>query len=457
MSTNLNSIMAIATGSLQAETGALAVTTNNIANSDTPGYSDEVVELSESQPISEGNIQMGTGVTLQGFQSVRDEVLNSQINDQTQQANYSLAQSNAMQQVQTTFSSDTTGIGADMTAFFNSVSQLSTDPSDTTMRQTVLSNATDLVNDFHSASSAISQLQTGLNESVPPSVNEINQLTTQIAALNQQVASMQSAGQNPGSAEDQLDQLVSQLSQLTSLQTSNTSNGETITTGNGTPLVVGNQSFALSTTTGPNGTMEVTQNGQDITSTLTGGSLGGTLQVLNQQLPALQDQLDDLASQFSSAVNSANESGYDLTGAAGQAMFSTSGTSGAASSIQLALTDPSQIAASSDGTTGSAGNLTNLLAVQNTTLASGMTPLDAYSNIVYTVGNSVSQAQSNNTAANAALSQLQTQQTSISGVSLDQETTNMMQYQQAYQAAAKVVSTVDSLYTILISMGSATA
>jgi flagellar hook-associated protein 1 len=452
---NLNSIMSIATGSLQAEQGALSVTTNNIANSNTPGYSREVVELSESQPISDGNIQMGTGVTLQGFQSVRDQVLDSQINDQTQQVNYSQAQSNAMEQLQTTFSSDTTGLGADMTAFFNSVSQLTTDPSSTAMRQTVLSNATDVANDFNSASSAISQLQTGLNESVPPSVNEINQLTTQIAALNQQVAGMQAAGQDPGSAEDQLDQLVSQLSQITSLQTSNTANGETITTGNGTPLVIGNQSFALGTTTGANGMLEVTQNGQDITSTLTGGSLGGTLQVRDQQLPAMQSQLDNLASQFSSAVNSANESGYDLTGAAGQAMFTTSGTSGAAASIQLALTSPSQIAASSDGTAGSSGNLANLLAVQNTTLASGMTPLDAYSNIVYTVGNSVSQAQTNNTAANAALSQLQTQQASISGVSLDQETTNMMQYQQAYQAAAKVVSTVDSLYSILIDMGGA--
>jgi flagellar hook-associated protein 1 FlgK len=156
-------------------------------------------------------------------------------------------------------------------------------------------------------------------------------------------------------------------------------------------------------------------------------------------------------------MNTANESGFDSTGAPGQAIFTTAGTTGAAASIQLALTSPSQIAASSDGTAGSGGNLTNLLAVQNATLPSGMTPLDAYSDIVYTVGNAGSQAQTNNTAANAALSQLQTQQASISGVSLDQETTNMMQYQQTYQAAAKVVSTVDSLYSILISMGLTTA
>jgi flagellar hook-associated protein 1 FlgK len=454
---SLNAIMSIATGSLQAEQGALAVTTNNISNSNTPGYSREVVNFTESPTIDEGGIQQGTGVTLQGFQSIRDEVLQSQIDDQTQQASSSLAQSNAMQQAETSFSSDTTGIGADLTSFFNSISQLTTNPSDPSLRQAVLSNATSIVNDFHSAASSLNQLQTGLDETVPKNVTSINQLTTQIASLNQQIASSTSAGQDPGTIEDQRDQLINQLSQLTSVQTSNATGGLTITTGNGTPLVVGNQSFALSTTTGANGLQEVMQGTNDITASLTGGSLGGTLEVRDSQLPALQTKLDNLASQFSSAVNSANESGYDSTGAAGQAVFTTGGTTGAASSIQLALTSASQIAASSDGSAGSGGNLSNLLAVQTANLPSGMTPMEAYSDIVYTVGSASSQAQSNNTAANAALSQLQTQQTSISGVSIDQETTNMMQYQQAYQAAAKVVSTVDSLYNILITMGLTTA
>lgn len=448
----LNSIMSIAGGGLQAAQGALNVTSNNIANSDTPGYTREVVNLSESPTVDQGNLQLGTGVTLQGFTSVRDEVLQLQIDNQTQQVGSSLAQSNALQQLETSFSS-TSGLGVDLTSFFDSISQLSTNPSSSSLRQAVLSNATSVVNDFQAAAAGISQLQTGLDETVPQSTTEINQLSSQIANLNEQISSAGLGGQDSGTLEDQRDQLVSQLSQLTNVQTTNTPNGVTLTTGNGTPLVVGNQAFALTSATGSNGLQEVMQNGQDITSTLTGGSLGGTLQVRDSQLPALQSQLDTLASQFSSAVNTANESGYDLTGAAGQPFFTTAGASGAAASIQLALTDPSQIAASSDGTTGSGGNLSNLLAVQTAALPSGMTPVDAYSAIVYTAGNAASQAMTSNTAANAALSQLQAQQASVSGVSVDQETTNMIQYQQAYQAAAKVISTVDSLYEILITMG----
>jgi flagellar hook-associated protein 1 FlgK len=454
---SLTAIMSIAAGGLQADQGALSVTSNNIANSDTPGYTREVVNLSESPTINEGGLQLGTGVTLQGFQSIRDEVLQSQIDNQTQQTNYSLAQSNALQQVESAFAGTTTGIGADLTSFFNSVSQLTTDPTDSSDRQTVLTNASNLVNSFHAAASSISQLQTGLDQTVPKTVTEINQLSTQIASLNGQIVTAQGAGKDPGTTEDQRDQLISQLSQLTNVQITQTADGDTITTGNGTALVIGNKSVALNTATGSDGLQHVFQNGVDITSSLNGGSLGGTLEVRNSALPALQTKLDNLASQFSSAVNSANESGYDLTGAAGQAVFSTAGANGAAASIQMAITSPSQIAASSDGTAGSSGNLSTLLAVQTNTLASGMTPLDAYSDIVYTVGNASSQAQTNNTADNAALTQLQSQQSSISGVSIDEETTNMMQYQQAYQAAAKVVSTVDSLYSILISMGLTTA
>jgi len=444
--------MSIAGEALQSAQGALNVTANNIANSDTPGYTREVVNLTESPTVHQGTLQMGTGVSLQGFTSVRNEVLQLQIDNQTQQANSSLAQSNALQQIETAFPSSG-GIGADMTAFFDSLSQLSTNPSSTSLRASVLSNASNLVSDFHAASASISQLQTGLDETVPKSTTEINQLSTQIANLNAQISSAGMAGQDSGPLVDQRDQLVSELSQITNVQTTSTPNGVTLTTGNGTPLVVGNQSFSLTSATGSDGLQHVLQNGQDITSSLTGGSLGGTLQVRDSELPALQTKLDTLASQFSSAVNSANKAGFDLNGVAGQAVFSTAGTSGAAASIQLALTSASQIAASSDGTAGSGGNLANLLAVQTTALPSGMTPVGAYSDLVYTVGNAASQSQTTNAAANAALGQLQSQQASLSGVSVDQETTNMIQYQQAYQAAAKVVSTVDSLYQILITMG----
>lgn len=448
----LNNIMSIGLSGLQADQAALAVTANNIANSNTDGYSREVVNLSANAPTTEGSVQYGTGVTLTGFTSVRDQVLQMQIDQQTSQSKYTETQSNALQTAQTAFSNTTDNISTQMTSFFNDLSALSTNPSSTSLRQAVVSDASTLTNAFHTAAASLSSLQSSLNEAVPPSVDAINQLTAQVATLNAQITAARLAGQNTSTLQDKADQLISQLAQLTNLQTTNTSEGTTVTTSNGTPLVIGDKSYSLTTVTGTNGMQEVMANGQDITSQITGGSLGGTLQVRDTAIPGFQSQLDTLASQFSTAVNTANAAGFDLTGAAGGNIFTTTTGTGAAASMAVAVTSGSQIAVSSDGTTGSSGNLTNLLAVQTTKLPSGTTPVDAYAQLVSSVGEAASQASSNNTVVNASLSQLQSQKSTVTGVSLDEETTNMVRYQMAYQASAKVINMVNTLANAVLAI-----
>ena len=448
---SLNAIMSIAGSALNAMQGALSTTSNNVANSDTAGYTREVVDLTTAPTVSDGSSSYGAGVSYEGYTNVRDSVLQSQIYDQQSNVSSSEAQTNALEQAQLPFTSTSSGLGSDITSFFDNLSQLSTNPSSATLRASVYSSATTLVDDFHSASGTLSQLQSSLNQSVPDNVNQINQLTSQIAGLNQQIASAQDSGQESGTLQDQRDQLVDNLSKLTSVQVSKSDNSISITTGNGTTLVDGGTAYNLSTQTSASGSVEVLdQGGNDITSTLTGGSLGGTLTVLSSALPTLTTKLNNLASQFADAINTANKSGYDLNGKAGAALFSYSTT--AAASISLSASSGSAIAASSDGTIGSDGNLSNLLAVQTPSLASGMTPINAYSDIIYNVGNAVSQSTTTNTAATAALAQLQTQQSSESGVNIDEETTNLLQYQQTYQAAAKVIDTVNTLFSTLINM-----
>ncbi len=451
---SLSSSMWIASEALGADQGAIDATANNIANENTPGYSREVPVLTEEAPTVEGNITYGNGVELQQIQSITDQVLQIQIADQNSQQSSAQTQYNALQQVQTLFSSTTSGIGADFTAFFNSLSALSTDPASMADRQTVLTSAQTLASDFNSAETNLDAIQSGLNQSVSQNVTQINTLTQQIAQLNIQVGEMQKLGQDPGNVGDQETQLIQQLSQLTTVNQIQTENGLTLTTGNGTPLVVGGQSFALGTTNGPNGMTDVTAQGQDITSTLTGGSLGGNLEVRDTAIPGLLSQLDTLASQFSTSINAAQAKGYDLNGNAGQPLFTDTAGAGAAGNLTLAITDPSLIAASSDGTQGSNGNVANLLAVQTQALPSGESPTDTYANLVAQTGNLTSQANAEVTASTANLNQLNNQLGSISGVNVDEETTNLMNYQRAYEAAARVVSTVDELTQSILDMGS---
>ncbi|HEY0309005.1 MAG TPA: flagellar hook-associated protein FlgK [Acidobacteriaceae bacterium] len=448
LSTTLN----IAVQSLLANTGALQVTNNNIANANTAGYSRQTVILQEAAPATNG---LGSGVVLEGYQSIRSEVLQRQIEQQTQEQSSADAQVTNLKQIQTVFTTSTVDIGTQMSALFTSISSLSTSPASSSLRQSVLTSGQNLVTAFHAASSSLTTQQAGLNTQVTQDVSEINALTEQIAALNPQLAALKRSGQDGGTLQDQQDQLVLSLSKLTNVSVSQTENGETITTGNGTALVVSGESFALKTTSGSDGMQHlVDQAGTDITASISGGDLGGTIQVRDQVIPGLLNQLDTLASQFASAMNAAQAEGFDENGAVGGDLFTVPATvTGSAADISMATTDVTAIAASSDGSAGSNGNLTNLSAVQTTKLPGGATPTDAYANLVYQMGSLTATATADSTATAASLEQLNDQRSSLSGVSIDEESVNLLRYQQAYEAAARVVTTINSLFDVTMSMG----
>lgn len=458
---SLSSALSVAVQSLNAASGALQITNNNIANANTPGYTEEMPVLLEAAPIEDGSLSVGTGVEFEGYQSVRDELLQTQINQETTAQGGANAQLSSLQAIEPTFTTSTSDIGTEMSALFSSISSLSTDPTSASSRQAVLTAGSNLATAFNTASNTLTSQQTGLNTQVTQDVSQINELTKQIAALNPQIAEATASGQESGTLQDQQDELVLKLSALTNVSVTQSPTGETVTTGNGTALVAGSQSFALQTATGSDGTtVQVEdQSGNNITLQLTGGDLGGTIQTRDTTIPGLLTQLNTLANQFATAMNAAQAEGYDQNGTAGAALFSSgaSGVAITAGNITMATSDPAAIAASSDGTSGSNGNLANLTAVQTTALPSGQTPTDSYASLVYQVGSLTSNANAESTATAASLVQLNDQLSSVSGVSIDQESANLITYQQAYEAAARVVTTIQALFTVTMSMGTAAA
>ena len=182
------------------------------------------------------------------------------------------------------------------------------------------------------------------------------------------------------------------------------------------------------------------------------------IQTRDKTIPNLLTQLDTLANQFGAAFNAAQATGFDQNGVAGGNFFTLPATvAGSAGSISMAITSPTKIAASSDGSAGSNGNVANLVAVQTTVLPAGSTPGEAYANLVYQVGSLTSNATAESTATTASLLQLNDQLSSVSGVSIDQEATNLITFQTAYQAAARVVSTMQAMFSVTLSMGTAAA
>jgi flagellar hook-associated protein 1 FlgK len=283
----------------------------------------------------------------------------------------------------------------------------------------------------------------------------VNTLTKQIASIDQQISALENAGQNAGTLVDTRTSLIRQLSGLIDVQVIPTDQGITLATSNGTTLVSGSQSFALSTQLGSDGVQHIMAGAQDITGSLTGGSLAGMIQIRDQEIPSIGSSLDQLAAGLATHLNAANAQGTDLYGNQGGDLFVAppAGGVGAAAALTVNISDPSLIAASSDGTTGSNGNLANLSAVASRAVANGQTPIDFYSNIVFQVGSTTSNTSADADSSSLILQQLQDQRGSVSGVSLNEEAANLIQYQTAYQAAARVVSTINSLLSDTVNLG----
>jgi len=381
----INSALLLTKGALDADQAALSVVANNVANANTPGYTVEVPDWKQNQPINVDGIQVGDGVTETGSTSQRDRVLEERLDQQQQLASASSSRLTALNSIQALFTPDsgsassTAGdIGSDITSFFDSFSSLESNPTDNALREQVLSSASTLAGDFSSAANSLNVQSASLDQDASGVVSQVNSLTSAIAQLNTQIQST-SPDADAGTLEDQRQQDLSQLSQLIGInQVTTENNGLSITTTSGQLLVSEGQNFQLTTGT-VNGATDFFLGGADITSELAtgGGQLGGYLTARDVDIPSALSALDQLAYGISTSVNAQNNSGTDYDGKAGTAanplyIFNEpTAVAGSAANMMAIMTNPNQIAAAGagDGT----GDNSNAVAMYNL----GQEPLGA--------------------------------------------------------------------------------
>ena len=447
--------LSIALSALITNQQALETSANNVANVNTPGFSRQRPVLVANDPVVLGRLSFGTGVTLQKFESLRDPILELRLNQETQNQGQLDATLGALQQVEVTFSGTNSGIGDAITKFFDTLQQLSTDPSSLALRQGVLTAAGNLATAFNVASHNLQTQNSNLDLNVVQTVGDINTLTPQIAALNQQITNLENVHEDASALVDKRGTLIRQLSSLIDVSVIQTEHGITLTTSNGTPLVAQERSFQLTTQIVAGGIHKVFSGTVDITGQIPAGKLGGLLNVRDTRIPALQGSLDQLAAGLATTLNTAHRTGFDLNGAPGTDLFvpPAAGGVGAAAALSVSITDPALFAASSDATPGSNGNLAVISAVHDQAVAAGQKPLDFYSRLIFQVGSDTANTAADLEASQLILRQLEDQRSSISSVSLDEEAANIVRYQTAYQAAARVVSTVNSLLVTVVNLG----
>jgi flagellar hook-associated protein 1 FlgK len=354
----MGDILSTSVSGLLAFQQALDVTSNNISNSATPGYSVENIKLAEQPGSGTGGGYFGNGVNVQSVTRSYDEMLASQV--RSSQSSYSSFNTLSTQaaQIDNMLSSSSTGLTATLQSFVNSLQSLSTAPASTAQRQVVLSQAQSLVTQLRSYQAQLTTQSQGLEAQVGNTVNQVNTLAQNIASLNGQIAAASGGGQTPNQLMDQRDSLVDQLSQYVNVNAITQSDGQMdIYVGSGQPLVVSGTAQTLVASTDPNDASEsnigiAAGNGNvsDITKEINGGTLGGLLTTRSQVLDPTENALGQIAIGIASVMNQQQASGMDLTGAQGQPMFAVgppqvmpSTTNTGTGTVGATITDASQL------------------------------------------------------------------------------------------------------------------
>lgn len=440
----------IAASGLDAQQTAMDTISENLTNANTPGYVSEKVALA-TNPGGD-LLGVGDGVRTVGVLQNTDGLLATN----AQQTQGILSQTTSLQQIlqgaQAVFPEPSaSGISADLSSFWQSWDAVSQDPANPAPRTQVVDLAQNLVSDFQQASQQLGNLQTNAQTQVASSVTQVNSLLAQAATLNQKIGATQGSGSPANSLVDQQNQVLSELASTIGavgvVQPDGTTNVEV----GGITLVQGSWSDTVQVT-GSTGDMSLVAQASGATIPASSGSIAGQLAAINQYLPAYQSQLDAVANDLASTVNTQLAAGYTATGTSGSADPLFQGTGAAGLTVNAAVANDPQLIAASDTATlpDATNNGANAQAMAELfNVPTG--PDQQYQSLIQGLGSQVqainNQVTAQTSVANAAQQNLQ----AIEGVNTNDQMVQMLTYQQAYQASAKLVSTVDTMMQALIS------
>jgi flagellar hook-associated protein 1 FlgK len=359
-----NSIYGIALSGLNAARAGLTTTSHNIANANTVGYSRQQV-IQAARPSQGGDIgYIGQGVDIASVQRVYSEFLNTQLQQATSDSSFYQAKAQQIAQVDSTVADDSSGIATALGDFFSAAQKLSSTPSDLPARQNYLSASSTLAARFNSFNSVLEGLRSSTNMRVKDTVAQLNDMSTQIASLNEKIVAVSSQtfnGGPPNDLMDQRDKLISQISEQVQVTKVNMDDGSVnLFLGNGQPLVVSNHATTISTEIDPNDSQNLlvgihqTVNGADRLITFDGNSLGkgalaGYLSFRDTELAQYQNQVGLMAARLGQTVNSIQTAGADLNGNAGNDLFTfgsgtfLNGISRVAPSLNNSTSNPTNV------------------------------------------------------------------------------------------------------------------
>ncbi|MDQ2889502.1 MAG: flagellar hook-associated protein FlgK [Gemmatimonadota bacterium] len=472
---SLNSIFGTATLALQAQQTAIETAAHNISNANVPGYSRQVVTLQPNLPLYTPAGAVGTGVVVQDISRIRDTMLDVNFRAQTSQAGTFTTQGNVLTSISQVFGEPSdTGLANTLSHFYTSWGDLANNPSSGAAKSVVQQRGAAVASQLNQFSSSLDQLTANTLSTANQQVNDVNNYASQIAAINQQIVAAEADGKTTANdLRDMRDNAIDSLSKIAPVRVIDQPNGSDAVYIGGQTIVDGSSTAALSLQGTP-GTLALQMNGRTLTP---GGSIGSNVSALNTDIPAAKSQLDTLAAGIVTSVNAIHRTGWTAAGdAAGGSNWNsaspptgsninffdpTKTTAGTMSLSAQVASDASFVAAgdtqNATGNNNIANRITSLGDDTSALLKYGSstatTSVNAYYNdLVTRVGVATSNATGSAAVYTTLAQQANTQRQSSSGVSTDEELINLTKNQQAYAAAAKVITTANAMSQTLLDM-----
>ena len=433
-----------ALAALNVQRYGMEVTGQNIANANTPGYTRQRAELAAVGPVTGVAALYATqhpngSVTVSGTTRLNDPMIDVRARTEHGDNGYRQTTADVLSSAETLFDEPSNhGVAEQLNDFWNSWAAVANNPGDLAARNVVLQKAAGLASSLNQSSANLGRLTQSVAQDAAAATVEINTAAAALADLNGEIAVATASGTNTNALADQRDSLLLKLADLTGAQTTILADGTAT-------VSVGGQSLVSSTTAN---TVSLSPSYQILVGGTPAGPAGGSLQALADSLttalPGYAAQLDAVAAALASTVNASQASGYDLAGNPGGPLFAGS----TAATLSVAVTNPATLAAS--GTPG--GNLDGSAALGLSQLGSSNSGADAaYRYLVGTLATDVQRAVQQAAVQQAVTNSVDELAQSSAGVSFDEETTNLLTYQRAYEASSRVLTTVDEILDTLIS------
>lgn len=454
--------------SLSNSQTALQTVAHNIANKSTEGYSRQRVELLTNTPITTGGLQIGMGARAGVITRTNNPWLEKQIQRENTSMGYMDSRADSLARVEEVYNEQVNkGLNQYMTDFFNGFRELSNNPESLASRTMVREAAIALTNDFKRVTDQLRDVQDDIDGQISTTIDEVNQMVQEVASLNEKVKMIEVQGVPANDERDRRDLLLKRIGERVEISWAEGKDGMVSCTAGGTGILVSGTSAnnLKAVRTDDHDHMEIlyrsNENGNwyNMTAQVMGGKVGGAIEVRDKVIGDLLSNVDNIAYTLAKEVNQAHIEGFDQQGKAGVLFFEMpEQTDGAAASLKLNTTiynDVSRIAAgrvqNAPGDNGIA-NMISALQYRQVMNGGKATFDDYYNTQVGQIGTITQRAVKTQESQKNILSQLSNIRESISGVSLDEETTKMIEFQKAYDASARVIKTADELFDTLLSL-----